>query len=291
MECQYDANERGTVENGLIIFPTAYSIRPDELAVEAESRGYKAVLFPEHTHIPSSRRSPYPGGGELPKEYSYTYDPFVALSYAAAATTTLRIGTGIALVSERDPIHLAKLTSSLDVLSGGRFVLGVGAGWNEEEMENHGTDPTRRWALVEERIEAMRSIWTEEEATYHGSFVNFDAIWQWPKPHQRPHPPILLGGNGPKAIDRAARIADEWLPIATRQFEEFSTLKDRLSSRCRELGREPIPISIYGASQKREDLDAYAGSGVDTAYFWLPSENREHTLRHLDRLDTVRALP
>ena len=193
---------------GVAIFPTEDSQPPDELARMAEERGFESLLFPEHTHIPASRETPYPAGGELPPEYSRTYDPFVALTAAAAATERLKIGTGICLVIERDPIITAKEVASLDRLSDGRFLFGVGAGWNVEEMRNHGTDAGKRFGLMRERIEAMKAIWTQEEASYSGRYVNFERIWSWPKPVQEPHPPILVGGNGP-----ACWIA--WSPTAT----------------------------------------------------------------------------
>ncbi len=166
---------------GLAFFPTEYAIAPAELAHAAEERGFESLFFTEHTHIPASRVTPYPAGGELPREYSHTYDPFVALMSAAAATTTLNIGTAISLVVEHDPIVLAKTVATLDQLSAGRFLFGVGAGWNLEEMANHGTDPSRRFALMTERVKAMRAIWADDEATFHGEFVNFDRIWSWPE--------------------------------------------------------------------------------------------------------------
>ncbi len=177
---------------GISIFDTDYAIRIDEVAHAAEERGFESLWVPEHTHIPTSRRSPWPGGTELPKEYWHTHDPFVSLAVAAAATTKLKIATGVCLVVERDPITLAKEVASLDFLSGGRFIFGVGGGWNAEEMENHGTDFGKRWRVLRERILAMKEIWTNEEAEFHGKFVNFEPIWSYPKPVQKPHPPILL---------------------------------------------------------------------------------------------------
>ncbi len=184
----------------LSMFPTEYAIRIDDLARAAEERGFESLWITEHTHIPTSRRTPYPLGGELPKEYSHSIDPFVGLATAAAVTTKLKVGTAICLVVERDPIVLAKEVASLDLLSNGRFLFGVGAGWNAEEMENHGTNPKTRRTLMKERIEAMKAIWTQDEAQYHGRFVNFDPIWSYPKPVQKPHPPILMGGQGSKAM-------------------------------------------------------------------------------------------
>ena len=186
---------------GLTIFPTAETIQPAALGRLAESHGFESLWFPEHTHIPVSRETPYPGGGELPDEYARIYDPFVALTAAAAATERLLVGTGICLIVERDPITTAKEVATIDRVSGGRFLFGVGAGWNLEEMANHGTDPQSRFSLMRERIEAMKEIWTGDEASYHGRHVDFEPIWSWPKPLQRPHPPILVGGNSGGALD------------------------------------------------------------------------------------------
>ena len=200
----------------LSMFPTEYAIRIDDLARAAEERGFESLWVPEHTHIPVSRRTQFPGGTELPKEYSHTLDPFVALGAAAAVTTKLKLGTAICLVVERDPIVLAKEVASLDLLSGGRFLFGVGVGWNVEEMENHGTNPKTRRTLMRERIEAMKAIWTQEQAQYHGRFVNFDPIWSYPKPVQKPYPPILMGGQGTKALQGVVDYCDGWMPIPAR---------------------------------------------------------------------------
>ena len=179
------------IDFGLLMFSTDYAIGPDILAKEAEAHGFESLFLPEHTHIPASRKSPWPGGDELPQEYWHTYDPFVALSMAAAVTEKLKLGTGISLITERDPILMAKQVASLDYLSKGRVVLGIGAGWNAEEMENHGTPFVHRWKILRERMLAMREIWTEEEAEYHGEFVDFDKIWAYPKPVQVGGPPVL----------------------------------------------------------------------------------------------------
>src|SRR5919197_2424242 len=197
---------------GVMMFPTDYAVAPDQIARMAEERGFESLFFPEHTHIPASRATDYPGGGELPPEYSHTHDPFVALTTAAAATDRLLVGTGICLVVERDPITTAKEVASLDQLSGGRFLFGIGAGWNREEMRNHGTDPGRRFGLMRERVEAMKAIWAQEEASYHGEHVSFERIWSWPKPVQRPHPPVLVGGDGPTVLDRVLAYGDAWFP-------------------------------------------------------------------------------
>src|SRR5881227_2821501 len=206
---------------GAAIFATDYAIRPDDLARELEQRGFESLWLPEHTHIPASRRSPYPAGGELPKEYSHTYDPFVALATVADATERIKLATGICLVIERDPITTAKEVASLDRLSEGRFLFGVGAGWNLEEMENHGTDPRRRFSLMRERIEAMKAIWTEDEASHHGELVDFDPIWSWPKPVQKPHPPVLVGGNGERVLERVVAFGDEWMPNRIGDEQRF----------------------------------------------------------------------
>src|SRR3954451_11502997 len=186
---------------GLAMFPADYAIQPVELGRLAEERGFESLWFPEHTHIPVSRETPYPAGGDLPPEYWHTHDPFVALAAVAATTERLRVGPGICLIVERDPITTAKEVASLDRISNGRFLFGIGAGWNREEMANHGTDPDRRFGLMRERVEAMKAIWTQGEASYHGEQVRFDRIWSWPKPAQHPHPPVLIGGNGPRVLD------------------------------------------------------------------------------------------
>src|SRR6266536_3220870 len=197
---------------GLSMFLTDETIAPVELGRAAEEAGFDALFLPEHTHIPASRESPWSGGAALPREYSHTLDPFVALSAIAATTERLRLGTGIALIVERDPIVLAKEGATLDLLSGGRFELGIGAGWNHEEMANHGTDPATRIRVMRERALAVREIWTQDEASFHGEFVDFERIWSWPKPVQRPHPPIWIGGTGPRVVDRVLEFGDGWFP-------------------------------------------------------------------------------
>ena len=276
------------MEFGIVMFATDYAIRPDELARAVEERGFETLWFPEHTHIPVSRKSPWPGGAELPKEYWHTHDLFVALAMAAGATTTLRVGSGICLVIERDPIVLAKEVATLDLLSAGRFLFGIGGGWNAEEMANHGTDFTRRWKVLRERVEAMKVIWRDDEAAYHGEFVNFDPIWSWPKPAQKPHPPIYLGGHGPKARQRVVRYCDGWLPIAIRAgalLEEIDALRKQAS----EAGRDPrsIGISLYGVPADADTLRSYAAAGVERGIFSLPSAGRDTVLPLLDRYAAV----
>ncbi len=272
---------------GVAMFPTDYAIRPDEIARLLEERGFESLWFPEHSHIPASRRTPWPGGPDLPQEYWHTYDPFVALTAAAAATTRLKLATGICLIIERDPITTAKEVASLDRLSNGRFIFGIGGGWNAEEMENHGTSFKRRWRLLRERILAMKEIWTNEEAEFHGKMVDFDPIWAHPKPAQQPHPPIIMGGDAPTTFDRVIEFCDGWMPIMGRR-EDGPSLPETIAElhrRAEEAGRDPnsISVSIFGARPDREALDKLAEAGVDRAVFMLPSAEKEALLPLLDR--------
>lgn len=266
---------------GVYMFPTDYAIDPVSLGRAVEGHGFESLFVPEHTHIPTSRRSPFPGGGELPKEYSHTLDPFVALGAVAAATERLMLGTGICLVIERDPITLAKEVASLDFISGGRVLFGIGGGWNREEMENHGTNPTRRWKVLRERIEAMQQIWTEDAAEYHGEFVDFDPIWQWPKPIQKPHPPVIIGGDGANTLQRVVRYGDGWMPIGRRA--DFKNRIDELNRLAAAAGRADIPVTIFGAAPKPEVIDAYAEAGVERLLFHLPPAPRDEVLPLLEQ--------
>jgi probable F420-dependent oxidoreductase len=259
------------VEFGLAIFPTDYAAPPAQLARAAEERSFESLFFPEHTHIPASRETPYPAGGDLPSEYWHTNDPFVALATAAAVTERLRVATGICLVIERDPITTAKEVATLDSLSSGRFLFGVGAGWNLEEMRNHGTDPTKRFGVLKERVEAMKAIWTEDEASYHGRYVDFERIWSWPKPIQQPHPPILVGGNGGGVIDRVLAYGDEWLPNRVGEPELLRGRIEELRRRGREEQGREIGVTLYGAPTDRAELEAYERAGVTRATFWCRS--------------------
>jgi probable F420-dependent oxidoreductase len=269
---------------GVLMFATDYAIRPDELAVAAEERGFESVFFPEHTHIPSSRKSPWPGGAELPKEYWHTHDLFVALAAAAAVTKTIKVGSGICLVIERDPIVMAKEVASVDFLSNGRMIFGIGGGWNAEEMENHGTAFKTRWKLLRERILAMKEIWTKDEAQYHGDFVDFDPIWSFPKPAQKPHPPILMGGDTPKARQRVVDFCNGWMPIGINPAGIFEGMKD-LAERARAAGKNPsdFPVTVFGAAGNPDVLKQYAEAGVERAIFWVPPEPREKVLGILDK--------
>lgn len=269
---------------GVLMFATDYAIRPDDLARACEERGFESVWFPEHTHIPTSRRSPWPIGGELPREYWHTHDLFVSLIAAAAATRTIKLGSGICLVIERDPIVLAKEVASVDQLSNGRLLFGIGGGWNAEEMEHHGTPFQRRWKVLRERIEAMKVIWTEEAAEYHGEFVNFDPIWSYPKPLQKPHPPILLGTLSTQGLQRVVRYCDGWIPAAV-QPQEIAAAMRTLKALAEQAGRDPreIPVSIFGVSGDENILRQYQELGVERAVFALPSEGRDQVLPILDQ--------
>jgi len=267
---------------GIEMFSTDYSISVTELGRSAEELGFESVFFPEHTHIPSSRRSPWPGGSELPMEYSHTLDPFVALSAVAAVTSTIMLGTGICLVIERDPIVLAKEVASLDFLSGGRVLFGIGGGWNLEEMENHGTKPSQRWKILRERMLAMKQIWTQDEASYHGDFVDFDAIWSWPKPVQKPHPPVIIGGNGPRTLERVMEFGDEWMPIGGRGAALGERIAE-LQAMAAAAGRQPIPVTIFGVRPDPAVIEHYQSQGVTRCVFGIPSAPAQTVLPLLER--------
>jgi probable F420-dependent oxidoreductase len=269
------------VDFGLAIFSTDFTIEPPALGRLAEDRGFESLWFPEHTHIPVSRRTPYPAGGELPREYSHLYDPFVALATVAAVTERIKLGTGICLVVERDPIILAKEVASLDRLSGGRFLFGIGAGWNREEMENHGTDPKRRFGLMRERVEAMKAIWTEDEAEYHGKYVEFDPTWSWPKPVQSPHPPVFVGGNADKVTDRVLAYGDGWLPNFVKP-EELKVRIEDMNRRAKEIGRSEPQVTFYGAKPTHDWIARLEDAGVSRAVFWLPSADSDEVRRRVD---------
>ena len=268
---------------GIAMFPTDYAIPVTELAKAVEDLGFESLLFPEHTHIPVSRRSPWPGGADLPQEYWHTLDPFVASGAALAVTKKLMVGTGICLVIERDPIALAKEVASVDFLSGGRFLFGIGAGWNLEEMENHGTDPNHRFAIMKERVLAMKEIWTKDEAEFHGKHVNFDPIWSYPKPAQKPYPPILIGGGGPHVLDRVVAYGDEWIPNRVR-IEEMGTIIGALQVKAKAAGRGPIPVTIFGARPDKATIERYAEAGVTRCSFVIPPAAAAETLPRLTTL-------
>ena len=272
---------------GVFSFNTEYSIRADELAIAAEERGFESLWFPEHTHIPASRLTPWPGNGPLPREYVHMSDPFVSAAAAAVVTKTLKLGTGISLVVEHEPLALAKTVATVDQLSNGRFLFGVGAGWNREEMENHGTPYAKRWKVLEERVRAMKALWTEDEASFHGDWVNFDRVWSYPKPVQRPHPPVILGTFGsPFGRQRVAEFGDGWIPIDLFHGDLKADIDD-LHRRLREQGRDPhsVTVSMFDIFEtKEDDLRRFADLGcIERAIPRCPTEDKDTVLRWLDR--------
>jgi probable F420-dependent oxidoreductase len=273
------------MDAGVAYFPTDDAVAPGALARLVEERGHRWLMYAEHTHIPASRETPW-GGREgappLPRKYARTYDPFVAVAASLAATSSLRVGTGICLVTQRDPIITAKEVASVDHLSGGRFDFGVGAGWNREEMRNHGTDPRTRMRLMRERVLAMKAIWAHQEASFHGDLVSFDRIWCDPKPLQRPHPPILVGGNGPTVLDRVLEYGDAWMP------NHRDGVIDRIPELRERAGRD-LPVIVMGAPARADVLEAYARAGVARVMFWLPSTRRRLVDDALDRVERAMA--
>ncbi|WP_328686714.1 LLM class F420-dependent oxidoreductase [Streptomyces caniferus] len=266
---------------GVATFITDQGIAPAPLGRAVEQRGLDSLLIAEHTHIPVDRRSPYPAGGELPEIYYRTLDPFVALSAAASVTERILLGTGIALVAQRDPIITAKEVASLDLVSGGRAVFGIGVGWNKEEMENHGTDPRTRGRLVDERLRAMRELWTKEKAEFHGEFVDFDPVYSWPKPVQRPHPPVYVGG-GEAAFERVAAFGDAWLANSLPP-QELGPKIDRMRSIA---GRD-VPVTVYAVSKDPEIVEQYTQLDVERLLLYLPTMPEAETLSYLDELADV----
>ena len=264
---------------GVSIFPTDYAIAMDELAQAAEQSGFESLWVAEHSHIPTSRLSPWSRGAELPKQYWHTMDPFVALTVAATATKTIRLGTGICLVIQRDPIHTAKEVASLDLVSKGRFDFGVGGGWNAEEMADHGTDFSGRWKRLRESVEAMKAIWTQEISEYHGELVDFGPMWAWPKPVQKPHPPVILGGSGPKILERVVRYGDGWMPNRGVVVERIPELQ----SLAKAAGRGHIPVTVYPQATA-EDIERYAQAGADRSIYWVSADGRDAALRKLEEL-------
>ena len=256
---------------GITAFLTDRSMAPADLAVAVEERGFHSLYLPEHTHLPLRADTP-PAivDGVVADDYRRSLDPFVALATAAAVTRTLKVGTGVCLVAQRDPLILAKEVATLDRLAQGRFLFGVGAGWNREEMANHGTDPRTRWDLLAERVAALRVLWADEEAEFHGRFVDFDPVWSWPKPEQRPGPPVLLGGAGARALAAVVAYADEWSPIYGRP-EDFPSAVAELARAAEAAGRPPFPITVFQAPSDPAGLEQLAGLGVHRAVFTLPS--------------------
>jgi probable F420-dependent oxidoreductase len=264
---------------GIAIFPTDYAISMTELAPAVEQLGFESLWVAEHSHIPTSRESPWAGGPELPKHYWHTMDPFVALTAAALASERILLGTGICLLIERDPIHTAKEAASVDLISRGRFIFGIGGGWNREEMADHGTAFSQRWKLLRERTEAIKAIWTNDVAEYHGEMVDFGPMWSWPKPVQKPHPPVILGGSGPKILERVVRYADGWMPNRGEVLERIPEL-DRMA---KDAGRERIPVTYYPKADTK-DIERCAKAGVDRLIWYVPPDGRDAALAKLDEL-------
>jgi probable F420-dependent oxidoreductase len=284
-------NTVSLMKYGVFMFATDTAIRPDHLAREVEARGFESLWFPEHSHIPTSRKTPWGGQKDappLPEQYWHTYDQFVALAYAASATSTLRLGTGITLVAQRDPIWTAKEVASLDHLSGGRLIFGVGYGWNKEEMAQHGTRYLDRRALMREKIMLMKALWTQDESAYEGELVGLEPSWAWPKPVQDPHPPIVMGAApGPRTMEDIIEYCDGWIPLATRH--DIAGQVDRVREAVADAGRDPIAFEITAYSAKLETLDALDDAGVDRAVFNLPPLAADVIVSKLDEwADAIR---
>jgi probable F420-dependent oxidoreductase len=276
--------EGTSMKIGFYYFATDYAMPVAEVARALEERGFESLFLPEHTHIPISRRTPWPGGAELPRQYAHTLDPFVALAVAAAVTSRLRIGTGICLLTQRDPIVTAKEVATLDLVSNGRVEFGIGAGWNAEEMANHGTAFETRFRVMVDRAKAMRAIWTEEEAAYEGEFTRFEPIWQWPKPVQKPHPPILLGGESRHTMRRVMEFCDGWFPRG-RAFGDPAAEMAKLRRFADEAGRAigTVSTTLFGATPEAAYLDRCRAAGVDRALLSLPSDERDKVLPMIDQ--------
>ncbi|MDF7774859.1 LLM class F420-dependent oxidoreductase [Sphingomonas sp. AOB5] len=275
------------MEYGVATVLTDDGVDPALLARTVEDYGFECLMLADHTHVPASRESPYPHPpfGDLPRRYYRTRDPLVSIAAMGAITTRLKLGTGICLVVERDPITLAKEVATLDHILNGRFLFGVGAGWNREEMRNHGTDPRVRMEVMRERVEAMKEIWTKEQAEYHGNYVNFDPIFSWPKPVQTPHPPVLVGGSGPTVLDRVLQFGDGWMPGHQRDLAALGERIEELRRRAAEMGRSPVSVTIFSANPKR--LDDYEAMGVDRAVFLVDTSEADAALGNLAAVATA----
>jgi probable F420-dependent oxidoreductase len=270
---------------GALMFFTDYAISAQDLARALEERGFESIWAPEHSHIPTSRRSPWPGGGELPRVYYEAMDPFVSLTAAAVATTRLKVGTGVCLVQQRDPIQTAKLVASIDQVSGGRFLFGVGGGWNAEEMADHGTEFGTRFKLMRERIEAMKEIWTKERAEYHGEMVDLPEMLAWPKPTQKPWPPILVGGAYPQAARRAVRYGDGWCPIGGRPGTDPLQMLEPFREMAKEGGRDPnsLPVTLFNPPEDEDEMKRWRDRGIARAVVMLRTDTKDKILPVLDR--------
>ncbi len=268
------------------MFPEETAIRPDHLAREVEARGFESLWFPEHSHIPASRATPWggvKGAPPLPDQYWRSHDAFVSLSYAAAVTSTLRLGTGVALFAQRDPIWTAKEVASLDALSGGRFLFGIGYGWNKEEMEQHGVAYPERRAVLREKVLLMKALWTQDEAAFDGDLIRLEPSWAWPKPAQDPHPPIIMGAAaGPKSLADMVEFCDGWMPLATRM--DIAGDVARVREAVAASGRDASAFEITAYGSRVEDLSSLVAAGVDRMVFSLRSLGPDETIPYLDRL-------
>lgn len=269
---------------GVMSMMTDEGIRPAELGTAVEDRGFDSLFVAEHSHIPVSRETPYPGGGDLPREYYRLLDPFMALTAAATVTTSLLVGTGLTLVSQRDPIQTAKQSATLDVVSNGRLIFGCGIGWLREETRNHGTDPRIRGKVADERMRAIHALWTDDEAEFHGDHVDFDPVFSWPKPVQRPHPPIYVGGASPATHRRIVEYGDGWLAnpappaVMATQVEEL-----------RADAGEEVPVTVQAVPPDPDLIAVYAELGVERVVLHVPTTSRDETLSMLDDLATFAA--
>jgi probable F420-dependent oxidoreductase len=264
------------------MFPTDDGIDVTRFGRAVEERGFESLFFPEHTHIPVSRQSPWPGGANLPDHYRHTLDPFAALGAVAAVTERIRLGTGICLVVQRDPITLAKEVATVDLLSDGRMLFGVGGGWNREEMVHHGTNPARRFEVMRERILAMEAIWASDVAEFHGEFVDFEPIWQWPKPVQQPRPPVLIAGNGTRTIDRVLEFGDGWLPMPNRGPLSLAEGMAQLRQRADAAGRAVPPVTVFGIEPDPVAIEGYMAAGVERCLVRIGSGSEGEVLTELD---------
>jgi probable F420-dependent oxidoreductase len=278
---------------GISMFPTDTSAGPGEVAAEAEARGFHSFWVSEHSHMPVDTE--FPLGDSVPREYSSMLDPFVSLAAAASVTKTITLGTAIVILPQHDPINCAKAVSSVDLISNGRMMFGIGAGWNEPEMKNHGTNPATRFKLMRERVEAMRQLWTQEQAEYHGDLVDFDPVWQWPKPVQQPHPPIFVAGASPRVIERVARYGDGWLPVVVPEanaispgrmtpLSEFEAMVPRMNELAAEQGRAKPRIVVSGYLDARS-YEVYQSFGVESVSFRVPSSSLDDIKRAMDEVD------
>jgi probable F420-dependent oxidoreductase len=277
---------------GVYVFATDLDMDPGALAREIEQRGFDSMFFPEHSHIPVARATTYPdqyGGGVLPDFYKRTYDPFVSCSFAAAATSTLHVGTGVALLALRDAVHVAKMAASIDRLSGGRFAFGVGFGWNADEFATHGVDFRTRHRKVREQVAAIRALWTEDIAEFHGEFVEFEPSWCWPKPEQH-LPPVYLGGSGPLTMKHAAEWADVWYPTPPVSDPHLTRAMPRFREMVTEAGRDPdsVPVAIAPGSCEPNDLEAYQANGVSHVNIALVADSPAEMMARLDELMVMR---